>query len=97
MRLYSCRDSKTPSRSFQSLEEQSKARSSAYAILSGNCGSKIVRIDVQQEGCQDRSLRDAVFQTLQPASLAVTGSEGETSIRDKLHDHADHLLIRKKS
>ena len=39
----------------------------------------------------------AFFQTSQPASLAVTGSEGEISIPDKLHDHADHVFIRKKS
>ena len=33
----------------------------------------------------------------QPASLVVIGSKGETSIPDKLHDHAHHVLIRKKS
>ena len=47
--------------------------------------------------CQDRSLRDAVFQTSQPASLAVIGSDSETSILDKLHVHADHVFIWKKS
>ena len=40
---------------------------------------------------------DDVFQTPHLASLAVTGSESETSIRDKLHSHADHVLIWKKS
>ena len=40
---------------------------------------------------------DAISQMSQPASLTVTGSEGETSIPDKLYDHADHVLIRKKS
>ena len=38
-----------------------------------------------------------MFQTSQPASLAVTGSKGETSIPDKFHDHTNHVLIREKS
>ena len=46
--------------------------------------------------CQDQSLRNAIFQAPQPASLAVTGGEGETSIPDKLHDHTNHMLVREK-
>ena len=30
-------------------------------ILSGDCGRKIVYVDVKKEGCQDRSLREAVL------------------------------------
>ena len=66
-------------------------------ILSGDCGRKIVYVDVKQKECQGWSLRDAVFQTSLPASLAVTGSEDKTFIQDKVLDHADHVFIRKKS
>ena len=48
-------------------------------------------------GDQDLFLRNAVFQTSKPATLAVTGREGEASIFDKLQDHLDHVIIRKKS
>ena len=37
------------------------------------------------------------FSDSQPASLAVIGSKGETSIPDKFHDHTNHVLIREKS
>ena len=33
----------------------------------------------------------------QPASLAFTGSKGETAIPDKFHDHTNHVLIQEKS
>ena len=56
-----------------------------------------MHIDIEKEGCQGRSLWDTVFQMSQPASLAVTGSKGETSIPDKFHDHTNHVLIREKS
>ena len=56
-----------------------------------------MNIDVKQEGGQNRSLWDAIFQASQSASLAVTGSKGEASVSDKFHDHADHVLVRQKS
>ena len=40
---------------------------------------------------------DAISQTSKPASLAITGGEGEASILDKLQDHPNHVLIRQKS
>ena len=43
-----------------------------------------MHIDIEKKGCQDQSLWDAVFQMSQPASLAVTGSKGETSIPNKI-------------
>ena len=52
--------------------------------LSGVCGGKIVYIDFKKEGGQDRSLKDAVFQTSKPASFALTGDKGKASISDKL-------------
>ena len=58
---------------------------------------KIVYIDIKKECGQDRSLDDAVSQTSKPASLAITGGEGEASVLDKLQDHPDHVLIRQKS
>ena len=64
-------------------------------ILSGDCGGKIVYINVKKEGGQDRPLGDAVSETSKPASLALTG--GETSMSNKLKDHPNHVLIRRKS
>ena len=37
-----------------------------------------------------------MYKPLQSALLAVTGSKGETSVFDKLHNHFDHVLIRQK-
>ena len=47
-------------------------------------------------GCPDRFVRNAVFPAANLALLAVTDSKGETSVLDKLHDHANHVLIWKK-
>ena len=66
-------------------------------ILPGGCGWQIVCIDVEQEESQDRSLRDTVSQASEPASLAVTGGEGEAFVPGKLHNYSNHVLIRYKS
>ena len=51
-------------------------------------------IDSNKEGGQDRFLwGGAISQTSKPASLAITGDEGEGSIFDKLQDHSNHVLI----
>ena len=54
-------------------------------------------VDVIKKGRKDRSLRNAIFQKMEPASLAVTGNKGKTSAPDKFHNHLNHVLIRKKS
>ena len=65
--------------------------------LSGNLEGQIVHIDVEKEGSEDRSSRNAVFHTAKRALLAVTGSKGETSVLDKLHGHSDHVVIGRKA
>ena len=80
------------STAFQPLEAYSNAKSSAHAFRSH--GRQIVFIDFQKEGDKDHFLWEAVSQTSQPVSLAVTSSEREASILDKFHDHLDHLLMR---
>ena len=67
------------------------------SMLSEGYGGKIIYIDIKKEEGQDGSLRDAVSQTSKPASLAITGGEGEACISDKLQDHPNHVLIRQKS
>ena len=67
------------------------------SILSGSCGGKIVYIDIKKEGGQDRCLGDAISPTSKPASLAITGDEGEASISNKLQDRPNHVLVRQKS
>ena len=54
-------------------------------------------VDIKKKGSQDRSLIITLFQTSKPASLAVTGGEGEAFIPVKLQDHSDHMLIREMS
>jgi len=49
--------------------------------------------DVEEKGCQDGSLWDAVLEVLHPASLAVSG-KGEAAIANHLHDHEDPACIR---
>ena len=45
----------------------------------------------------NRFVGDVISQTSKPASLAITGGEGEASILDKFQDHPNHVLIRQKS
>ena len=45
---------------------------------------------------QNQFLRDAVFEMVWFALLAVTGSKGKASVSDKLHDHSDYVLIWQK-
>ena len=66
-------------------------------ILSGDCGGKIVCIDIKKCGSQVRSLKDAVSQMSKSVSLAITGGEGEASILDKLQNYPSHVLILQKS
>ena len=49
----------------------------------------------ERGGGQDRSQRNTVSQMSKPASLAVTGGEGEAFISNKLQDHTKHVLIQK--
>ena len=63
----------------------------------GDFGGKIVYIDIKKEGGQDRSLEDAISQMSKPASLAISGDEGEAFISDKLKDHPSHVIIRQNS
>ena len=65
------------------------------SILSGGCRRKIVYTDIKKEKGQDRG--DAVSQTSEPASFAITGGKDETFISDKLQDHPNHVLIWQKS
>ena len=67
------------------------------SILPGGRERKIVYININEEGGQDRSQRDAVSQTSKLASLVVTSGENKASISDKLQDHPNHALIREKS
>ena len=53
-------------------------------------------INVKKEGDQGRSLGDAISQTSKPASLAITGGEGEATISDKLQAYPNNVLIRQK-
>ena len=70
-----------------------QSRIIGISILSGGCRVKIVYIDIKKDGGQGPSLGDAISQTSKPASLAITGGEGEASIVDKLQDHPNHMRI----
>ena len=54
-------------------------------------------MDAKKEKGQYRSLKDAVSQTLKPASLAITDGEGEAFILDKHQGHPNHVLIQQKT
>ena len=40
------------------------------------------------------SLWDTIFQSSEPAWLAVTSGQGEASVLHKFHDHPDHVLVQ---
>ena len=46
---------------------------------------------------QDRFLRNAIFQTSQPALFTTTGGECKTPVLNKLHDLLYHLFVRQES
>ena len=48
------------------------------------------------EGSQDLSLRNAVSQTAEPTSLAVT-NKGRSSVLEKFHHYCNQMLIWPKS
>jgi len=83
-----------PSTASQSLSACMIARWSAYAyfleMVAGRSG-----VDVEK-GRQDRSLWDTVFDVLKPAPLAISGGNGKAVIANHLHDHVDHVSIRKQ-
>jgi len=56
------------------------ARSSAYALLSGDGGWQVRNIDCEEKVCQDRSLWDAVLKASQPAPFAISSGKGEAAI-----------------
>jgi len=52
----------------------------SICILSGDGGWQAKEEDVEEKGCLDRFLCDAVLQASYPASFAVSGGEGEAAI-----------------
>ena len=61
-------------------------------ILTGGRGGKNLYIDIKKEGAKTDP-----HGTSKLASLAPTSCVSEASIFDKLHNHLDHVVIRKKS
>ena len=46
---------------------------------------KTTGVDVEEKGCQDGSLRDAILEASQPAPSAVSGGNGEAAIANQHH------------
>ena len=52
---------------------------------------EVVNVNVKKEWSQNRTLRDAIFESSQPAFSSTTVGEGRIVIIDKLHHHLDHV------
>jgi len=63
-------------------------------ILSGDGGWQVKGLDVEEKGCQNGSLMDAILEALQPSLFAVSGGKGEAAITNQLHDQPDHAPVR---
>ena len=76
---------------------KNKGDAQYYGNYRGIIITEVLHIKVKKRRSQDRSRKNAVFQTAKLALLVVTGSKGGTLVSDKLHDQSDHVLIRQKS
>jgi len=63
-------------------------RSSAICILSGDGDWQVRDVDVEEKGCHDRSLWDAVLRRRNLLRMS------EAAMANHLHDHADHVSSR---
>jgi len=50
--------------------------------------------DVEEKGCQDGCLRDAIREALQPTLFSDGGGKGVAAIISQLHHQPDHAQIR---
>jgi len=56
-------------------------------ILAGDGGCQVRGVDVEEKGCQGRSLRNTILEASLPASLVVTGGKAAAAIANQIHDH----------
>ena len=95
-KVWSCLRSKFfPTPSNLQMSNESPSRQRRHTI--GGCGRQIVYVYVKKKRSKDLSMWDAIFQTSEPAWLAVTSGEDEASVLNKSHDHPDHVLLPQKS
>ena len=83
----------TPSTTSQSPSACMIARSTAYAYF---LEMVVDRSEMQILKRRARSLWDAVLESLQPASFAISSGKGEDVIVNHLHDHADRVSMRQQ-
>ena len=62
-----------------------------------SCWVEVIDVNVKKKWSANRTLRDVIFESPQPAFLSTTVGKGKTAIIDKLHHFLDHVLVGQES